>query len=100
MGRYEGTGRNHEGYRDPTAERAVRKVDLPLRDWRDYDAMRSMRYADGTPIERGDVVYIPGESALKTYRVIGYDARRRMACIADMDGMHVHEVPPSALSRW
>ena len=48
----------------------------------------------------GDVVYIPGESALKTYRVIGYDAKRRMACITDMDGTHVHEVPPSALSRW
>lgn len=88
MGRYEDTGRNHEGYRDPTAGAAMRRL------------LHGAVYGDGRPIERGDVVYIPGESALKTYRVIGYDAKRRMACIADMDGVHVHEVPPSALSRW
>ena len=88
MADYESAYRNASGCKDPTAGAAMRGL------------LHGAGYGDGRPIERGDGVYIPGESALKTYRVIGYDARRRMACITDMDGMHVHEVPPSALSRW
>lgn len=88
MADYESAYRNASGCKDPTAGAAMRRL------------LHGAVYGDGRPIERGDVVYIPGESALKTYRVIGYDAKRRMACIADMDGVHVHEVPPSALSRW
>lgn len=59
-----------------------------------------MTYGDGRPIERGDVVYIPGESALRTYRVVGYDVEQRMVCLSTMDGMHLCRVPPRAVSRW
>ncbi|HIR90667.1 MAG TPA: hypothetical protein IAC01_02645 [Candidatus Limicola stercorigallinarum] len=99
MGRYEGTGRNHEGYRDPTAERAVRKVDVPLRDWRDYDAMRFMRYADGAPIEHGHVVHLPGSGDMALYRVQGFNTRSGRVVLISTLGATV-EADPSEVSRW
>lgn len=96
-------GRNSEGYPDPTAETAIRRGDMPLKDWELKKAFGCMRYADGSPIERRDVVYIPGApnppgfSGL--YRVIGFDLRSETVMVESPTGS-VRKVDPNELSRW
>lgn len=94
---------NSEGYPDPTADKAVRRADMPLGDWNLMRSFGCMRYADGSPIERRDVVYIPGEpnggGLSGLWKVIGFDLRSEVLILEAPNGA-VRRVDPNRVSRW
>lgn len=94
---------NSEGYPDPTADKAVRRADMPLGDWNLHKSFDCMRYADGTPIQRRDVVYIPGEpnggGLSGLWKVIGFDLRSEVLILEAPNGA-VRRVDPNRVSRW
>lgn len=62
------------------------------------DAMRSMRWPDGRPMERGDLVEVAGEPGLRRYEVIGWHLGRGLVMLRDAGG-RVSYAPPRALVR-
>lgn len=60
--------------------------------------MAEMRYGDGRPMERGDLVAVAGEPGRLRYRIAGWDPVRVLVLLRGSDG-RVSRVPPAALVR-
>lgn len=94
---------NSEGYPDPTADKAVRRADMPLGDWNLMRSFGCMRYADGSPIEKGHMVYLPGvptpPGISGVYKVIGFDLRSELVMLQAPNGS-LRKADPNEVSRW
>lgn len=94
---------NSEGYPDPTADKAVRRADMPLGDWNLMRSFSCMRYADGSPIEKGHMVYLPGvptpPGISGVYKVIGFDLRAELVMLQAPNGS-LRKADPNEVSRW
>ena len=81
----------------------VISADMPLSDWNLHKSFGCMRYADGSPIERRDVVYIPGEpnggGLSGLWKVIGFDLGSEVLILEAPNGA-IRRTDPNRVSRW
>lgn len=63
------------------------------------DEMDAFRYADGSRMERGDVVWVPGETGQRTYLIAGWDGRDAVLLRPALGGP-MRSVEVGAVSRW
>ena len=72
------------------------------RDRHIRESLSEMVYADGSPMRRGHLVYIPGEGASRVYTVAGWDLSpvrdARVMLVSPLGSVRYE--PPTALSRW
>lgn len=71
------------------------------RDRHIRESLSEMVYADGSPMRRGHLVYIPAEGASRVYKVAGWDLSpvrdARVMLVSPLGSVRYE--PPTALSR-
>lgn len=65
------------------------------------EALGSMVYADGSRMERGDLVVIPAEAAaMRVYRIAGWDLHSGTVMLTGIGLSGVYHRKPGELARW